>query len=158
MADVTINGLIEGGKASGGPPFGPALGPLGVNINEIVKEINEKTKAFEGIKIPVKVIVDPATKAYKVEVGSPPTSALILKELGIPKGAKGKEETAGNITIEQLKSIAKAKTAAMYGNTLASRVKQVIGTCQSMNITVEGISAKEAIKKVDSGEIKIGGV
>ena len=34
MSEVTINGLIEGGKATGGPPFGPALGPLGVNIND----------------------------------------------------------------------------------------------------------------------------
>ncbi|MCL5427784.1 MAG: 50S ribosomal protein L11 [Candidatus Marsarchaeota archaeon] len=155
MADVTINGLIEGGKASGGPPFGPALGPLGVNISKIVDEINSKTKAFEGIKIPVKVIVDPATKAYRVEVGSPPTSALILKELGIPKGAKGKDETAGNITMEQVKSVAKAKSTAMYGNTLADKVKQVLGTCKSMNITVEGMNAKEATAKVNSGDIKI---
>ncbi len=155
MTDVTINGLIEGGKASGGPPFGPALGPLGVNINKIIEEINAKTKAFEGIKIPVKVIVDPATKNYKVEIGTPPTSALILKELGIPRGAKGKDETVGDITVEQVKSIAKAKVSAMYGNTLASRVKQILGTCKSMNITVEGMSAKEAISKINSGDIKI---
>ena len=66
MAEVVINGLIEGGKATGGPPFGPALGPLGVNIAKIVDEINQKTKSFEGIKVPVKVIVDPATKNYRV--------------------------------------------------------------------------------------------
>lgn len=155
MADVIINGLIEGGKATSGPPFGPALGPLGVNINGIVEEINKKTSAFEGIKIPVKVTVDPLTKTYKVEVGSPPTSALIMKELGIPKGAKGKEEVVGNITIDQLKNIAKAKESAMYGNTLASRVKQIMGTCKSMNVTVEGMSAIEAIAKVNSGELKV---
>ncbi len=155
MADVIINGLIEGGKATSGPPFGPALGPLGVNINGIVTEINEKTKAFEGIKVPVKVTVDPLSKKYKVEVGSPPTSALILKELGIPKGAKTKEESVGSITLEQIKSIAKAKGMAMYGNSTASRVKQVIGTCKSMNITVEGMDAKEAIAKINKGELKI---
>ncbi|MGI0141212.1 MAG: 50S ribosomal protein L11 [Candidatus Micrarchaeales archaeon] len=155
MADVTINGLIEGGKATGGPPFGPALGPLGVNVTNIINEINAKTKAFEGMKIAVKVTVDPATKEFRVEVGSPSTSALILKELGIPKGAKNKEEVVGNITIEQLKKIAQAKDASLYGNTLADKVKQVIGTCKSMNITVEGASAIEAIKKIDSKEIKI---
>lgn len=64
MSEVTISGLVEGGKASGGPPLGPALGPLGVNINNIISEINNKTKQFEGIKIPVKVIVDPVTKAF----------------------------------------------------------------------------------------------
>lgn len=155
MPDVVINGLIEGGKATGGPPFGPALGPLGVNVTNIINEINAKTKAFEGIKIPVKVTVNPATKEFTVEVGSPPTSALILKELGIPKGSGKKEEVAGNITLEQLKKVAKAKEASLYGGTTADKVKQIIGTCKSMNITVEGMDAKEFMKKVKSGEVKI---
>lgn len=155
MADVVINGLIEGGKATGGPPFGPALGPLGVNVTAIIAEINLKTKAFEGMKIPVKVTVNPGTKAFTVDVGSPSTSALILKELGIPKGAKNKEEVVGNITIDQVKKIAQAKDASLYGNTLADKVKQVLGTCKSMNITCEGVGAMEAIAKINSGEIKV---
>jgi large subunit ribosomal protein L11 len=155
MTDVVVNGLIEGGKASGGPPFGPALGPLGVNTGNIVNEINEKTKAFEGIKIPVKVTVNKETKEYRIEVGSPTTSALILKELGIQKGAKSKEEVAGNITIDQVKKIAESKEASLYGNSMKSRVKQVLGTCKSMNITCEGISAKDIISKLESGEIKL---
>ena len=155
MAEVVINGLIEGGKATGGPPFGPALGPLGVNVTSIIAEINAKTKAFEGMKIAVKVVVDPGTKTFKVEVGSPSTSALILKELGIPKGAKNKEENVGNITIEQVKKIAQQKDASLYGNTLADKVKQVLGTCKSMNITCEGVGAMEMIKKIDTGEVKV---
>jgi large subunit ribosomal protein L11 len=155
MPEVIVNGLIEGGKATGGAPFGPALGPLGVNITNIINEINAKTKVFEGIKIPVKVIVDPATKSYRIEIGSPPTSALILKELGLQKGAKGKDEVAGNITMEQIKKIAGAKEASLYGNTMLDKVKQIIGTCKSMNITVEGVNAKEAMKKLVSGELKL---
>ncbi|MDE1810896.1 MAG: 50S ribosomal protein L11 [Candidatus Micrarchaeota archaeon] len=155
MADIVIAGLIEGGKASGGPPLGPALGPLGVNINGIVAEINDKTKQFAGIKIPVKVIVDPATKSYKIEVGAPPTSALILKELGIQSGAKTKEENVGNITIEQLKKIAQAKEAKMFGNTMAARVKQIIGTCKSMGVKVEGEDPRVVIAKINKGEIKV---
>ena len=104
MGEVTIAGLVEGGKATSGPPFGPALGPLGVNINAIVAEINEKTKQYVGIKIPVKVFVDGGTKAYRVEVGAPPTSALILKEIGISTGAKAKDEIVGNITMDQVKA------------------------------------------------------
>lgn len=155
MADVIINGLIEGGKATGGPPFGPALGPLGVNVSNIINEINAKTSAFEGIKVPVKVIVDPLTKKYIVEVGSPPTSALIMRELGIQKGAKTKEEVPGDITMEQVTKIAKSKEASLYGESLKDRVTQVLGTCVSMNITCEGGSAKEAIKKVKKGEIEV---
>ena len=156
MGEVTIRGLIEGGKATSGPPFGPALGPLGVNVAKIIGEINSQTGAYEGIKVPVKIIVDTATKSYKIEVGTPPTSALILKEIGVQKGSKVKEEIAGNKTLAQLENVAKAKDKSLYGGSLKAKVKQLVGTCVSMNITVEGKSAKEFMKSIDSGEVKIG--
>lgn len=155
MAEVTISGLVEGGKATGGPPLGPALGPLGVPINDIIKEINEKTKQFEGIKISVKVIVDTTTKKFRIEVGSPSASALILKELGVQSGAKTKEETIGNLTLEQVKGIAKAKEQSMYGKDLAQRVKQILGTCKSMGVKCENEDPRSIIKKIDAGEIKV---
>ncbi|MGC8652085.1 MAG: 50S ribosomal protein L11 [Candidatus Micrarchaeia archaeon] len=155
MGEVTINGLIEGGKATGGPPFGPALGPLGVNIGAIVAEINKKTEQFSGIKIPVKVVVDTETKQFKVEIGAPPTSALILKELGAQNGAKGKDETIGNLTLDQVKKIASSKEASLYGKTAADRVKQVIGTCKSMGVKVENEDPKAIIAKINSGELRL---
>lgn len=155
MAEVVISVLVEGGKASGGPPLGPALGPLGVNTNEVVAQINEKTTDFAGIKVPVKVIVDPATKSFKIEVGAPTTSALILKELGIQSGAKTKEESVGNITMEQLKKIAKSKESKMFGNTTKARIKQILGTCRSMGVKCDNESPAEIMKKIDSGEIKL---
>jgi len=155
MGEITIAGLVEGGKATSGPPFGPALGPLGVNINAIVAEINDKTKQYAGIKIPVKVHVDGTTKTYTVEVGAPPTSALILKELGISTGAKAKGEVVGNITMDQIKSIAKAKESKLFGNTLGQRVDQVLGTCKSMGVTCDGEDPRSVIKKIKTGELKI---
>ncbi|MCL5429882.1 MAG: 50S ribosomal protein L11 [Candidatus Marsarchaeota archaeon] len=154
MGEVTISGLIEGGKASGGPPFGPALGPLGVNVNAVIAEINTKTKQFEGIKIPVKVLINPATKTFRVEVGSPPTSALILKEIGVASGAKTKDEVVGNITLDQVKKIAKSKEAQIYGKSMAAKVKQILGTCKSMGVKCENEDPRTIIKKIDSGEIK----
>ena len=155
MGEVTISGLVEGGKVTGGPPFGPALGPLGVNVNAIIGEINTKTKAFEGIKVPVKVIVNQETKQFRVEVGNPPTSALILKELGVASGAKTKEEVIGNLSLEQIKKIAKSKDASIFGNTTADKVKQVVGTCKSMGVKVENSDPREVIKKINSGELKV---
>ena len=155
MSETIIAGLVEGGKATGGPPFGPALGPLGVNINSIVAEINEKTKPFAGIKVPVKVIVDTTTKTFKIEVGAPPTSAMIMKELGISVGAKVKDEVVGNLTLEQLKSVVKAKEAKLYGKTIAERAKQVLGTCKSMGVKCENEDPREIIRKINSGEIKL---
>ncbi|MGC8670151.1 MAG: 50S ribosomal protein L11 [Candidatus Micrarchaeia archaeon] len=155
MGEVVINGLIEGGKASGGPPFGPALGPLGVNINAIIGEINKNTAQFSGIKIPVKVIVNTETKQFKVEVGAPPTSALILKELGAQSGAKTKDETIGNLTIEQVKKIASSKDSSLFGHSLKDKVKQVLGTCKSMGAKVDNEDPRVIIKKIDNGEIKL---
>ncbi len=153
-AEVTIAGMVEGGKATGGPPFGPALGPLAVNVNAIIAEINNKTKQFEGIKIPIKIIVNPETKDFRIEVGSPPTSALILKELGIQSGAKTKEETVGNLTVAQVKKIAQSKEASIYGKTLAAKMTQVLGTCKSMGVKCENEDPRAIIKKINAGEIK----
>jgi large subunit ribosomal protein L11 len=153
MPDIVINGLIEGGKATTGAPFGPALGPLGMNIGAIVSDINSKTEMYAGIKVPVSVIVDPSTKTYKIEIGAPPTSALILKEIGVEKGAKTKEEKAGNITIEQVRKMAEANEGKMYGG-LKARMNQILGTCKSMNVTCDGSDAREAIAKNNSKETK----
>jgi len=153
MSNTTIEGLIEGGKATSGPPFGPALGPLGINIQEVINKINEKTKDFEGIKISVKVIVDLISKKYEISVGLPQTSALILKELNISKGAKIKEEIVGNLNLEQIKKIALKKD--LFGASLKDKVTQVLGTCRSMGVTCENKSPKEILEEINQDKIKI---
>jgi len=151
---MIISLLVEGGKATSGPPLGPALGPLKVDINKVVQEINNKTKEFEGMKVNVKVIVD-ENKNVKIEVGTPPTSALILKEIGAQKGAKSKEEVAGNISLDQVIKIAKIKRGSSLSKSLKNVVLEVLGTCLSMNVTCEGKNPKEIIKEIKEGKIKI---
>ena len=46
----TISSIVTGGEASAGPPLGPALGPIGVNIMQVIDAINEKTNEFKGMK------------------------------------------------------------------------------------------------------------
>ncbi len=152
MAEV-IEALVDGGKATAGPPLGPALGPLGVNIMEVIKAINEKTKAFQGMKVPVKVTVDPETKSFDVSVGTPPTSALIKKELGIEKGSgDARNQKVGNLTMEQVKKIAAMKETSLLGKGVKERAKEIIGTCRSMGITVEGKTPKDILKDIDEGK------
>jgi len=149
----SIEVLVEGGKATPGPPLGPALGPLGVNIVKVVAEINAKTKQFEGMKVPVKVIVDPKTKNFQIEVGTPPTSALILKEVKAEKGSGApKTNKIGNITIKQAKKIALMKQGSLLAKDIKKAVKEVIGTCQSMGVTVEGKEPKEIIAEIEAGK------
>ena len=95
---VNVNALVEGGKASAGPPIGPALGPTGVNLYQVVQKINETTKDFAGLRVPVKITVDTETKLFQVEVGLPPTSALVLREVNQPKGSgKPNEQKVGDL-------------------------------------------------------------
>jgi len=145
--------LVEGGKATPGPPIGPALGPFGLNVGKVVAEINEKTKEFEGMRVPVVIVIDAKTKQYEIKVGLPPVSALIKKELGIEKGAKNPgKEVVGNLTIEQAVRIAKMKRGGSLAKTLKSAVKEVLGTCVSMGVTVEGKDPRIVQKEIDEGK------
>ncbi|KUO39954.1 MAG: 50S ribosomal protein L11 [Hadesarchaea archaeon DG-33-1] len=153
MMKATIKSLVEGGKATPGPPIGPALGPLGVNIGQIVAKINEKTAAFEGMKVPVKIIIDKKTKQFEIEVGSPPVSALIRKELGLDKGAKtAGTEVVGNLTFAQVLELAKLKSSAMMAKGLKTAVKEILGTCLSMGVTIDGKDAREVQREMDEGK------
>ena len=87
MGTETVETLVDRGKASAAPPLGSSLGPLKVNIGQVISSINEKTKIFNGMKVPVKVIVNTETKDFKIEVGTPPASQLIKKEINLESGS-----------------------------------------------------------------------
>lgn len=152
MPEKTVRFLVQGGEANAGPPIGPALGPLGVNVLQIVEEINRVTSEFKGMRVPVEVTVNTDTKEFKVVVGTPTTTALIVKEAGVEKGSKmAGRENIGELTLDQIVKIARIKIADMRAKSLKSAVKQVLGTCLSMGITVDGRNPKEIIKEIDSG-------
>lgn len=148
-----VNALVSGGEASAGPPLGPALGPLGINILQVVNTINEKTKDFPGMKVPVKVEVDSETKKFTVEVGIPPTAALIFKESGINKGS-GTAGTnfVGNISMDSVVKIAKMKLDVSYAQDIKSTAKEIIGSCLSLGIKVEDKVAKDVYADVSAGK------
>lgn len=150
MADI-IEALVDGGRASAGPPLGPALGPKGVNIGQVIALINQKTKAFDGMKVPVKVIIQD-DKSFDVKVGTPPISALIKAELNITKGSGNpKTEIVGNLSIDQIKKVTAQKQDSLLGATEKARVMEVSGSCVSMGVTIDGKSPKEFQKAVRAG-------
>ena len=155
MPTEVIDSLIEGGKATAAPPLGPALGPLGVNIGEVVAEINKKTAEFKGMQVPVKVEVDTETKAFTISVGTPPASALIKKEANITKGSGNPlTDKVADLKIEQIIKISKMKEDALLGKDYFSRVKEIIGTCDSMGVLVEGTPARDTIAAINKGQFK----
>ncbi len=149
LANV-VEALVPGGKASAGPPLGPALGPLGVNVAQVVAKINEQTKDLNGMQVPVKVIVKSRTE-FEIEVGTPPTSALIIREIGVEKGT-GDKTIIGDLTMEQVLKIANIKRKGLLSKTLKNAAREVIGTAGSLGATIDGMPSKEAQLAVANGK------
>lgn len=148
-----ISSLVTGGKASAGPPLGPALGPMGVNIMEVINAINEKTKDFEGMKVPITVSVDPDTKKWDIEIGIPSSAALLLKEIGIQKGSgTSGTDWVGDIKMDGIVKVAKTKLENSYADSLKSVTKEIIGTCLCLGIKVEGKFPKELTAEINAGK------
>ena len=148
----TVEALVDAGQATPGPPLGPALGPLGVNIKAVIDEINKKTQDFKGMKVPVKVEVDDK-RNFTITVGIPPTSSLLLSEAGVEKGSgTPNTEKSGNVTFDQVIKIAKMKQDTMLAIDLRAAVKEAIGTCVSMGLTIDDEEPKEIIKAVNEGK------
>jgi large subunit ribosomal protein L11 len=151
MAEV-VEVLVPGGKATAGPPIGPALGPLGINVKAVVDEINNQTATFNGMQVPVRIEVD-EKKNFTVSVGIPPTTALIKKEVNIEKGSpEPNMQIVGDLPMEAAVRIARMKQNDMLSYDLKGAVKEVIGTCVSMGVNVDGKRPKEVFAAVDAGE------
>ena len=152
MVEKKFNFIVPGGGATGGPPIGPALGPMGVNIMQIVAEINKQTGDYNGTPVPVDVLIDTDTKEFKVKVGMLSTFALLTQAAGITKGS-GTPHSAkvGDIPFDQLVTVAKKKKAGLYAASLKSATREVLGTCVSMGVTVDGKPAKEVEELIKSG-------
>ncbi len=150
MADV-VEVLVQGGKATAGPPIGPALGPLGINVKAVVDEINKKTATFNGMQVPVRIEVDDK-KNFVVNVGIPPTTALIKKEVNIEKGSPEPNlKVVGDLPMEAAVRIARMKQDDMLSYDLKHAVKEVVGTCVSMGVSVDGKRPKEVLGAIDAG-------
>jgi len=146
MGKETIEILVEGGKATAAPPLGPSLAPLKVNVGLVVAEINKKTAEMAGMKVPVKVTVDKDTKTFDIEVGTPPVSALIKKELKIDKGSsEAGKARVGDLSDEQIKRVSKIK----FGSDEKRFIDMIKGTARSMGVTVGAgaVSAEERAKE-----------
>lgn len=150
---VVVKLLVEGGKMSPGPAVAQQLGPMGINMGQVISDVNEKTKSFSGMNVPVILDVNADTKEYTITVSSPPVSELLKKELGIEKasGARLKEKV-GNLAFEQVISVAKQKHDNMLSHDLVASVKSVLGTCQALGILVESKEIKEVMELFEQGE------
>lgn len=153
MPEKQFRFLVEGGKATAGPPIGSSLGPLGLNVLMVVEKINEATAEFMGMRVPVEVTVNTDTKEFSIKVGTPSVAALIVKEAAVEKGSGNPgKEYVGNISMDAVVKIAKVKMPDLRVKTLKAASKQVVGTCVSMGIKVDGKEPKQILREIDEGQ------
>jgi len=149
---MKIRLLVDGGDMKPGPAVGQQLGPLGINIGDVISKVNGSTKGFKGMKVPVELDIDSGTKTFDIKVSSPPVSELLKKELGLEKGSGEPNKTRiGNLAIEQIIKIAKTKAPNMMVSDFKAAVKSVIGSCVSLGMFIENKDPKEVEEEIDRG-------
>lgn len=132
---------------------GPAVGPTGINIKDVVDEINAQTMVFKGLTVPVRIECDTETKKFEIFIETPSTASLLLKEIGVEKGSgNAGEERIGNLTFEQLINVAKAKQNIFLDKTFKACVKTVLGTALSVGVTVDSEDPRVIQERIDNGD------
>lgn len=127
---------IQAGRATPGPPIGPALGQHGIPMMDFCKEFNDRTKDMGGDIIPV-VLTAFEDRSFTFITKTPVTSSLILKALGKKSGSGvPNKEKIGKITRAQAEEIAKIKMPDLNTNDLDEAVRVVEGTARSMGVEI----------------------
>lgn len=151
MAVVKL--LVEGGNMTPGPAVAQQLGPMGINVGQVISDVNIATSEFKGVTVPVHLTINPETKTVSIKVLSPPTSELIKKELKIEKASGARlKQRVGNFAIEQVISVAKAKHNSMLSGDFMATVKSVLGTCQALGVLVENKEISEVLEEISEGK------
>jgi large subunit ribosomal protein L11 len=145
--------LVDGGNMTPGPAVAQQLGPMGINIGQVISDVNSATASFKGVTVPVHLNVDAKTKKYTIKVLSPPTSELIKKELKAEKGSGARlKQKVGNLAIEQVIAVAKAKHEHLLSNDFLATVKSVVGTCMAVGTLIESKDPKEVMEEINQGK------
>ena len=127
---------VPAGKATPSPPVGPALGQHGVNIMEFCKAFNARTASQEGMIIPA-VITVYADRSFTFITKTPPAAVLLKKAANIAKGSGvPNKEKVGEVTMDQVREIARIKMPDLNTSDTEMAMRIVLGTAQSMGITV----------------------
>ena len=148
----TIEVLVAGGQADPGPPLGPELGPTPVDVQAVVQEINDQTAAFDGTEVPVTIEYE-EDGSFSIEVGVPPTAALIKDEAGFETGSgEPQEDFVADLSVEQVKTIAEQKLPDLLSYDPKQAAKEVAGTCVSLGVTIDGENARTFKQRVDDGD------
>ena len=104
-----------------------------------VTAFNAKSQDMEpGAPCPT-VITYYVDKSFSFEIKTPPASYFLKKAAKLKSGgATPGKETAGSVTVKQVREIAQAKMQDLNANDVDAAMQIILGSAKSMGIEVKG--------------------
>ncbi|CAK1584786.1 unnamed protein product [Parnassius mnemosyne] len=150
-----VNLRCVGGEVGATSSLAPKIGPLGLSPKKVGDDIAKATGDWKGLKITVQLIVQNRQAQISVV---PSAAALIIRALKEPPRDRKKQKNIkhnGNITLEDVISIAKTMRPRSMARELSGTVKEILGTAQSVGCTIDGRPPHDIIDDINSGAITI---
>lgn len=132
------------------------LQEAGIDVNEVMKKLNEKLKLLQKYKISnifVEIDYDIERKTFAIRFELPAVTELLLRLLGREEGPHQAypKEVVGNLSIEDVAEVAYIKFEELRSRNFKNALKQVVSTCKTIGISIDGKDPKEVLKLIETG-------
>ncbi|CAL1674987.1 unnamed protein product [Lasius platythorax] len=144
-----------GGEVGATSSLAPKIGPLGLSPKKVGDDIAKATSDWKGLKITVQLTIQNRQATISVV---PSAASLIIKALKEPPRDRKRQKNikhSGNLTFDDIVSIARSMRSRSMSRTLSGTVKEILGTCQSVGCTVEGRPPHDLIDDINAGELEV---
>ncbi|WP_273234140.1 50S ribosomal protein L11 [Ileibacterium valens] len=137
MAKKKVTKVVKLQFPAGGAKPGPALAGVGINMPQFCNAYNDATRDRTGDVVPV-VITAYEDKSFDFVLKTTPAANMLKKAAGISKASGDQKQTAGSITVDQLREIAEYKMPDLNANDVDAAMKIIAGTAKNMGIKING--------------------
>ncbi|GFQ69057.1 60S ribosomal protein L12 [Trichonephila clavata] len=144
-----------GGEVGATSSLAPKVGPLGLSPKKVGDDIAKATADWKGLKITVKLVIQNRNAVIEVV---PSAASLIIRALKEPARDRKKVKHIkhnGNITFDDVLTIARTMQPRSCAKSLSGTVKEILGTCQSVGCTIDNNHPQEIIKQINNGEMEV---
>ena len=144
-----------GGEVGATSSLAPKIGPLGLSPKKVGDDIAKGTADWKGLKITVQLKIQNRQATIAVV---PSAASLIIKALKEPPRDRKKQKNikhSGNISMDDVISIAKQMRPRSMAKSLSGTVKEVLGTAQSVGCTVDGKAPHDVIDEINDGSVEV---
>merc|ERR1712185_484394 len=138
-----------GGEVPPVPALAPKVGPLKLSPKSVGEDLAKATKDWKGMRVTCKLTV--INRKVSVEV-IPSATALLIKALKEPPRDKKKEKEIqhdGDITFEDLMSIAEQIKGRSMAKEMSGVVKEILGTARAIGCTIDGRDPEDWVEEIN---------